>query len=88
MDSKAKKRAVQKLSYQLRDKFEIIKYCGSNLYNVQWYNDANVIVRKYKGTNIYLLPPDIYPHETLDTIDEGYPSYEFSSVVSPFNNIL
>ena len=79
---------VQKLFYRERGTFRITKYYGSNPNGFQWYNDANSVVQKYKGTNIYLIPPEIYPHRTLDTIYELYIIYEFSPVVSPFKNIL
>ena len=86
--SNAKKGVVQKIYYQAQSTFQIIKDCGSNFYDIQWYNDENSVIWKYKGTHIYLLPPEIYPHEALDTTDKSYLNYTFYPVVWPFNNIL
>ena len=56
---------MQKLSYQVQVSFRMNKYFGSILYDIQQYYDADGVVLKYSGTKIYLLLPDIYPHEPL-----------------------
>ena len=38
---------------------------GNNSYHVKGYNDANSVVRKYKETDLYLLPPAIFPSDLL-----------------------
>ena len=58
---------VGKLSYIARGPFHIIEDLGSDPYHVKRYNDANSVVRKYKGTYLYVLPPAIFPSDSLDT---------------------
>ena len=79
---------VQKLSYQTRGSFIIIKDCGYNLYKFQRYNDANGLVQKYKGNKINLLTPEVYPHEILDTTEKWHINYDLFPVVSHFKNSL
>ena len=54
---------VAKLSYQAQGPFQITKELGQNSYQVQKYNEPNSATRKYKATELYLLPPSIYPAE-------------------------
>ena len=44
--------------------------------------------KNVKVQTFYYLPPEIYPHEPLETKDKRYLDYAFSTVVLPFNNIL
>ena len=73
--SSAKKGVVQKLYYWVTGTFQTIIYCGYNYYDVQWYDDANGVVQKYKDTKIYVPHPLIYPHEPLDKTYECYTNY-------------
>ena len=66
----------------------MIKDYNFNLYDVNQYDDSNSVFLKYKGTDLYLLPLMIYPHELLEKTDEHYLNYRFSLLVSPFQNIL
>ena len=86
--SKAETGEVGKLSYQARGPFQISKILGHNSYEVKRYNDPESAVRKYKGTELYLLPPAIFPHEPLDTMDERYLNYSYAPIVSPLKKAL
>ena len=83
VQSNSEKGDVKKLSYQARGPFRIIKVLDANSYIVQRYNDPSSASRKYKGTELYLLPPSLFPHEPLDTMDERYLNSSFAPVVSP-----
>ena len=61
---------------------------GSDSYHIKRYNDVNYAVRKYKETNLYLLPPAIFPSDTLDTTDVRYLNYSNAPVISPLKKTL
>ena len=50
---------------------------------MQPYDNANAAKRKYKNTELYLLPPALFPVHPLDTIDQRYLDSEHSPVVNP-----
>ena len=60
---------VGTLSYRARGPFQIVEVLGNDSYHVQRYNDTDSSIRKYKGTDLYILPPAIFPCEPLDTMD-------------------
>ena len=86
--SKAATGEVGKLSYQAKGPFQISKIMGHNSYEVKRYNDPESASRKYKGTELYLLPPAIFPHEPLDMMDERYLNYSHAPIVSPLKKSL
>jgi len=57
--SKVASGEVGKLSYQVKGPFQISKILGHNAYEVKRYNGPESATRKYKGTELYLLPPAI-----------------------------
>jgi len=63
---------VGKLPYKVRRPFQIVEDLGNNSYHVQRYNYADSVVRKHKGTDLYLLPPAILPSDPVDTMDVRY----------------
>ena len=75
--SKASSGTVKKLSYQARGPFQIKEILDRNSYLVVVYNSDSIATRKYKGSEMYLLPPTLYPHEPLDTMDEWYLNFYF-----------
>ena len=79
---------VGKLSYNARGLFQIIEVLGDDLYHVQHYNEIDSAVRKYKGTDIYLLPPAIFPSDPLDTIYVRYLNYSNAPIVSQLKKHL
>lgn len=88
VNSKAATGEVGKLSYQAKGPFQISKIMGHNSYEVKRYNDLESASRKYKGTELYLLPPAIFPHEPLDMMDERYLNYSHAPIVSPLKKSL
>ena len=82
IQSKLDNGEVGKLSYRARGPFQIIEDLGSDSYHVKRYNDTSAAVRKYKGTDLYLLPPAIFPSDPLDTMDVRYLNYSNAPVIS------
>ena len=83
VQSKLDNGEVGKLSYRARGPFQIIEDLGSDSYHVKRHNNANSVVRKDKGTELYLLPPAIFPSDPLDTMDMRYLNYFNAPVISP-----
>ena len=54
--SNAAKGVVGKLSYQGKGPFQIKEVLDATSYLVQRYNEEDALTRKYKGTELYLLP--------------------------------
>ena len=79
---------VQKLSYQARGPFRITQVLGNQSFEVQRYDNPHGATRKYKGADLYLLPPSIFPSEPLDTMDQRYLNYENAPIVSPLRKPL
>ena len=67
---------VKKLSYQVCRPFKIIEDIGHNSLHVQPLDDDNGSIRKYKDTELYLLPPALFLSDHLDTPDKRYLNYE------------
>ena len=74
---------VGKLSYRARGPFIITQDLGDNSFEVRRYDEPSSAVRKYKNTEIYLLPPVFFPSEALDTIDQRYLNSTNAPIVSP-----
>ena len=59
--SNSAKAIVGKLSYQGRGPFQIKEVLEANSYLVQHYDNPDGPTRKYKGSELYLLTPKIFP---------------------------
>ena len=79
---------VRKLSYQARGPFQIKEILMVDSYNVQRYNSPSQATRKYKGTELYLLPPSLFPQESMDTMDQRYFNFSHTPMVSPLKQLL
>ena len=88
VNSNATKGIVGKLSYQDRVLYQIKEVLNANSYLVQRYNQEDVPTRKYKGTELHLLPPGIFSRNPVDTMDQRYLIFSNAPVVSPFKNLL
>ena len=88
VQSKSETGVVKKLSYQARGPFQIVEDRGNNSFAVQRYKEPSSAIRKYKATELYLLPPALFPSDPLDTMDERYLNYEHAPVVSPLQKPL
>ena len=88
VQSNASTGVVAKLSYRAKGPFQIIEDLGHNSYYVQRYNEPNSAKRKYKGQDLYLLPPSIFPVEPLDTMDTRFLNYEHAPIASPLQKSL
>ena len=67
--SRADTGLVGKLSYRARGPFIITKDLVNNSFEVQRYGVENSATRKYKNTDLCLLPPALFLSKVLDTID-------------------
>ena len=79
---------VKKLSYQARGPFQIKETLDSDSYIVERYNSSSTSTRKYKGTELYLLPPALFPHEPVDTMDQRYLNFSHAPMASPLKRTL
>ena len=76
-------KASLKRSYQSHGPFHIIKALGAKSHEVQRYNNSSSATRKYKGTQLYLLPPNLFPHKHMDTMDGRYLNSIYAHMVFP-----
>ena len=88
VQSNAKTGTGKKLSLQARGPFQIVEKLEGNSYMVRHYDKENGALRKYKGTVLYLLPPNIFPHNPVDVMDQKYLNFSNTSIVSPFKKPL
>ena len=79
---------VGKLSYRARGPFRIVTVLGHNSFEVQNWTNPTAATRKYKATELYLLPSSLFPSEPLDTLDQRYLNYENAPVVSPLKKAI
>ena len=86
--SQASKGEVHKLSYQARGPFQITKVLDANAYIVQHYNEPDLVIRKYKGSELYLLPPSIFPHGHMETMVQYYLDFSHAPIVSSLTQAL
>ena len=63
VQSNADNGVVGKLSYRARGPFIITTDLGGGSFEVQRYGDTAAATRKYKNTELYLLPPALFPSE-------------------------
>jgi len=79
----ASKGVVSKLSYRAKGPFSITADLGKNSFEVQQYDDPSSSKRKYKNTDIYLLPPALFPLQLFDTIEQRYLNSTYDPIVNP-----
>ena len=79
---------VGKLSYRAKGSYIITKDLGNNPFKVQRYSDESSATRKYKNTELYLLPPALFPSVILDTMDQRYLDCNNSPIVSPLLKLM
>ena len=72
VQSNAATSAVKKVSYQARGSFQIKEILDGDSYLVTRYNSNASATRKHKGSELYLLPPNIFPSDPVDTLDQRY----------------
>ena len=88
VQSNSSKGEVAKLSYRVRGPFTIVKDLGHGSFEVQPYNNPSAATRKYKSSDLYLLPPAIFPSEPLDFMDQRFLNFEHAPIVSPLSQPL
>ena len=88
VQSKSSIGQVGKLSYKARGPFQIIEDLGHGSYLVQRYNEPTASKRKYKATELYLLPPALFPADPLDTTYQRYLNYEHAPLQHPLQQAL
>ena len=83
LQSNAEIGTVDMLSYREKGPFQIVKVLDADSYEVQNYGDPSSAKRKYKGTDLFILPPAIFPSEPLETTDYKYLNFEHVPLVNP-----
>ena len=79
---------VQNLSYQARGHFQIKEILEANSYHVARYSEESSATIKYKGFELYLLPPSIFPHNPVDTMYQRYLIFSHAPIVSLLKKLL
>ena len=75
-----------KLSYKARGPFEIVTNLGYGAFEVRPYGKPTAATRKYKSTELYLLPPALFPAEPLDTMDQRYLNSQHAPLTHPLKH--
>jgi len=88
INSVADKGVVSKLSYKVKGLFTITANLGHHSFEVQPYGDTKAAKHKYKNTELYLLPPSLFPVHLLDTMDKRYLNIKFAPIVNPLKRSL
>ena len=88
VQSNAELGKVKKLSYNAKGPFQITAVLDANSYEVQRYNQPDSAKRKYKGSDLFLLPPAIFPQDPLDTMDHRYLNFDHTPIVSNQHNAM
>ena len=88
VQSNAAMGVVGKLSYKAKGPFIISADLGKNSYEVKHYDNPSSTTRKYKGTELYLLPPALFPSAPLETINQRYLNSQYGPIVNPLLNPL
>ena len=88
MHSNTVKGIVSKLSYQGRELLQIKEVFEANSYLVQRYNSPDGPTQKYKSSESYLLPPSIFPHNPVGTMDQRYLNFSNAPIPSYFKRPL
>ena len=86
--SNSAKGIVGNILYQGRGTFQIKEVLEANSYLVQRYNDPDGPTRKYKGSELYMLPPSIFPNNPVDTVDQRYLNFHHAPIAFPLERSL
>ncbi len=80
---------VAKLSFQRRGPFVIVGSAERGAYTVRYlYGPPNGPTRKYRGEDLNLLPPALYPCAPIDCTDHRFMGTHHASVDDPFKHHL
>lgn len=79
---------VGKFSYQIKGPLQITKDLQNGSFEVQRYGNPNAAIWKYRGCDLYLLPPSLYPSNPLDTMDQRYIDFEHAPIPNPLKKPL
>ena len=71
-----------------RGPFQIKEVLDSDSYIVERYNSSSTSTRKYKGTELYMLPPALFPHDPVDNMDQRYLNFYHAPMASPLKRTL
>ncbi|GFH50457.1 predicted protein [Chaetoceros tenuissimus] len=88
VQSSAENNKVGKLSYQICGPYQIVKDHGNNSYDVQRYGQPNGAIKKHQACDLYLLPPNLYPSDPLDTLDQRFLNYDHPPIQNPLHRPL
>ena len=79
----ATKDIVGKLIYRAKDPFIITKDVGHNIFEVQRYDKPSSSKRKYKNSELYVLPPALFLSAPLDTINQQCLDSKYTPISNP-----
>ena len=72
VQSKSELGIEKNISYQAKGPVIVTKDLHHNAFELKPYNQHNGATRKYKATELYLLPTSLYPSDPIDTIKQWY----------------
>ena len=87
-NSVVSKGVVSKLSYKAKGPFVVTNDLGNNSFEFQSYDDPTSSKRNYKNTELYLLPPALFPSHPLDTIDQRYLNSSHAPIANPLKKSM
>ena len=70
--SKKKDNVVGKLLYQIRGPYIILDRLSLGTYNCRKYGKPTSAIKNIRTEDLYLLPPSIFPTESVDTSNLRY----------------
>ena len=88
VNSVASKGIVSKLSYCDKVPFIVKSDLGRNSFEVQRYDNPSSSKRKYKNTELYLLPPALFHSNPLDTINQRYINSTHDPIIDPLKPFM
>ena len=82
------KHKVIKLSYSVRDPFQIIYSTGFGSYFVRKFNKPDSPELKFMACDLYPLPPSLKSCEPVDSIYTRYLNLMHTSLINPLKTII
>ena len=86
VQSDSSKGKVAKLVYQSRGPFQVVRDTEHSSYLVQRYGKPKSPLQKFMTQDLYLLPPQNFPCESIDTSDLRYLNADFAPINHPLND--
>ena len=84
--SNAKEAVVGKLLFESNGPFKVVSVAELNSYEVRRYGKLDSALQKFSGDNLYLLPCQILPCISFDTLDQRFLNRDFAPLYHPLTD--